>query len=537
MKELSVGGSASPVHAWGLAEIVRRIRAGEVSSREVTAAFVARCEAVEPRIHALTTPLYEQSLAEADQADRRQAQGETLGRLHGAPFTLKECFAAAGLPATIGLTNRTSAIDAEDGPLVRIVREQGGILLGKTNVPQLMIWHECDNPVYGRTNNPWNLDRTPGGSSGGEAALIGAGGSPWGLGGDLGGSIRIPAHFCGIQGIKPTNLRLPRRGGVETLRGMRAMEYQPGPLARRVEDLQLALEVLCSVPPEPREQAPPALGDFRAVQVAGLRVGYWVDDGVFPASPAIRRAVEQSADVLRQAGVEVEPFQPPQPDEALAVYLGIMGADGGAGFRRLAHGSRLDPRIKRLMRITQIPRWLRPSLAWVLQLAGQDWQGRLLTSVQPRTTDEYWRLCYRMTAYVRQFFAALDAGRFDAMLFPPHALPAFPHGDGIDLLPAASYSFLANLLGVPAGTVAVTRVADDEQTGRPASRDRVLDLARKCDQGSAGLPVSVQIGARHWREDVVLALMHALEQQGESRADYPSVERLAISEWRRDDDR
>ncbi len=217
------------------------------------------------------------------------------------PITVKECFHLAGTPATEGITRFAGELHRDDAPLVGRLRRTGAIVLGKTNLPQLMLLHETDNPVYGRTNNPWNPKRGPGGSSGGEAAIIAAGGSPLGLGNDIGGSIRQPAHSCGITGIKPTTLRLTNAGVRDNLRGMEAIRPQAAALARSVEDLAVALGVLTTLDENEIDPqiAPVPLGDSAQVRVAGLRIGMWRDDGYFPASPAVRRAVDEAAERSR----------------------------------------------------------------------------------------------------------------------------------------------------------------------------------------------------------------------------------------------
>lgn len=438
------------------------------------------------------------------------------------PVTIKECYHVAGTPSTMGLTNRLE-VHAEDGTLVRRLRRAGAIVLGKTNVPQLMVWHETDNPLYGRTNNPWDLTRGPGGSTGGEAALIAARGSPLGLGGDLGGSIRIPCHFCGIHGIKPTSVRLPRGGLARNLHGMEAFRYQPGPLARRVEDLELALSVLADAGGElePHELPPVPLGHSAKVEVSKLRIAMFEDDGYFPAAPAIRRAVREAAEALRARGAVVEPWTPPSTSEAMKLYFGLVGADGGQDARSIVKGGQLDPRLKRLLWIAGLPNVARVPLTALLKAAGQQWSARLLSGAQGCSVNRYWQLTYRLGKYVEAYIASLRAGRFDAVLSPPHALPAMRHAAAVDLFPAASYTFIPNLLEVPVGVVSITRVRPGEESDRPASRDPVEKLALRTEAGSAGLPVGVQIFAHHWREDVVLAIMAALEQSFSVRDDFP----------------
>jgi len=248
----------------GASELARLIRGGDVSARDVVEAHIRRIEDVDARLNAVVARRFEEALAEATRADDARARGEVLGPLHGVPVTIKDQFLVAGMPTTFGLPPRASHRADGDGPLVARLRQAGAIVLGKTNVSQLLFYHESDNPVYGRTNNPWNLDRTPGGSSGGEGAIVAAGGSALGLGSDLGGSIRIPAHFCGIAGLKPSSRRLSL---LDTPAGIffeqDVIGYQPGPLARTVADLALAMSVLAG----PR--AGSVRSDDRASAVAG----------------------------------------------------------------------------------------------------------------------------------------------------------------------------------------------------------------------------------------------------------------------------
>ena len=182
-------------------DLIQKIKVGELSAYEVVDAHIRRIEEVNPFLNAVVVPLFEQARKDAEVADNAIKHRDALGLLHGVPITFKEMFLIKGTATTFGLLNQRNHQATEDGPLVKRLREQGAIILGKTNTSQLLFFIESDNPVYGRTNNPWNLDRTCGGSSGGEAAIIAAGGSPLGMGGDLGGSIREPAHFCGIHGL------------------------------------------------------------------------------------------------------------------------------------------------------------------------------------------------------------------------------------------------------------------------------------------------------------------------------------------------
>jgi len=190
-------------------ELARAIRAKDVSSEEVVTAYLARISDINPRLNAIVQLTADMTLEQARKADDVLAQGESTGPLHGVPMTIKDSFDTAGVTTTWGTPGRAGYVPDRDATVVARLKEAGAILLGKSNTSEFTLTHETDNPVYGRTNNPYNLDRTPGGSSGGSAAIVASGGSPFDIGSDTGGSIRNPAHFCGLAGIKPTSGRVP----------------------------------------------------------------------------------------------------------------------------------------------------------------------------------------------------------------------------------------------------------------------------------------------------------------------------------------
>lgn len=496
-------------------ELARAIAGGAITARAVVEAHIARIEAVNPSLNAVVQTRFDAARTEADEADRSQRHDRLRGPLHGVPITIKEQFAVGGMSSTLGVA--PAERDDRDGPLVARLRAAGAIVLGKTNVPQLLLYNETDNPVYGRTNNPHDAARSPGGSSGGEAAIIAARGSPLGLGSDIGGSLRTPSHACGIAALKPTSNRLTnedaRASGFGF--GQTAIVSQPGPLARTVADLTLALRVLAA-PGQDRvdpQIAPVAWREPGAIDVAMLRVAYYEDDGFFPAAAAVRRAVRVAVDALRACGAQVEPFAPPDVAGAMRMFLGILSADGAAGAKRRLGAHRRDTRVAGLLKIAGMSAAMRPIAESISRSFGQRRLAQQIASIRPIGVDDYWSLVDAQAAYRRDFIAALDRGGFDAIVCPPHALPALTHGSAYYLTTAASYSMLYNLLGMPAGVVPVTRVRDDEQNPPRAGRDIVERTAREVVRGSAGLPLGVQVVARHWREDVALAVMGAIEAQ------------------------
>ncbi len=506
-------------------DLAEQIRNGELSSREVTEAHIRRIEAVDKHLNAVVIPLFDEARAQADEADQKCSRGEPLGILHGVPVTIKEQFRVKGTETTLGVLSQVGKKYNTEGPLVTKLRQAGAIILGKTNIIQTLAGWESDNRVYGRTNNPWNLARSPGGSSGGESAIIAAGGSPLGLAGDLGGSTRIPAHICGLHSLKPTSRRLSNddfpagllSGGQETI------IPQPGPIARTVGDIKLAMEVLTA--PSAKETydlVPPVpWPDPSKVQVEKLRIGVYTDNGFFSVSPAIRRAVGEAADVLQVQGVSVDQFKPPDVAEAVRIFLGILSAAGGASYKRLLDGEKPIPQIAGNLHGMSTPNFMLPIVEKLMAARGQKHLAYMISCLGTLTTEEYWNLVEARNAYRARFVQALDQGGFDALICPPFALPAPTHGSTENLFPAGSYANMYNVLGNPAGVVSITRVQPGEESDRLVSKDLADITAREVEQDSAGLPIGVQVVARHWREDIVLAVMTALENHFSTQTSYP----------------
>ncbi|MBD0326660.1 MAG: amidase, partial [Pyrinomonadaceae bacterium] len=444
--------------------------------------------------------------------------------LHGVPITIKESFDVEGTQTTMGLSALVGKKAKADAPMVARLRAAGAIILGKTNVPQMVMFNEADNPVYGRTNNPWNLERATGGSSGGCAALVAARGTPLSLGSDIGGSLRFPANACGIHSFKPTSGRLSMLGHGTIFAGLEAVVAQPGPLAHNVEDLSLALSVLAAPGQEAFDSsiAPVPPPELEHELPEGLRVAMFTDNGFFSAAPASRRAVREAADALRARGATVEEWQPPDVKEAWHIYLGLVFGDGMSYTRRALRGSRADWRIRRMVWSAALPKIFYQLTAWQWDLLGQKRIASDARGLGHLSVKAYWRLVDKRTRYRAAFIAALDAGRFDAIICPADGLPALRHGSSFYLSNALSYSALFNLLGMPAGVVAATRVRAGEESDRPQSFDIVEREARKVEMDSAGLPIGVQVVSRHWREDVALSVMLALEEHFKTQDDYPS---------------
>ena len=315
------------------------IRSGEVSSEEVVEAHIERIEAVNPRVNAVVADRFEAARGEARAADERRArqahqadrQPDSLPPLLGVPCTVKESIAVAGMPQSAGLVSRAQRVAAEDAPAVARLRAAGAIPLGVTNTSEVTFFPSASNRVYGRTRNAYDPDRIPGGSSGGEGAIIGAGGSPFGIGTDIGGSIRIPAFCNGVFGHKPTGGLVPGTGQYPQYTGRMQRFNTTGPLARRAEDLMPLLRILAGPDGADDQCTAMALGDPAALDLAALRVIVVEGNARFsPVEGELRIAQQHAAYALAQRGARVEMRVLPRLRDALEIYLGTLHEAGGA---------------------------------------------------------------------------------------------------------------------------------------------------------------------------------------------------------------
>jgi amidase len=311
--------------------LAREIAARRVSAEEVITAYLHRIGEVNGRLNAIVQLPAQAALAAAQEADAALARGEIRGPLHGVPFTAKDIFDTAGVVSAAGLTERAGYVPAEDATVVARMHAAGAILLGKTNCPPGGGGGDSANPLYGTTNNPYNLERTPGGSSGGEAAIIAAGGSPLGIGSDSGGSIRLPAHYCGVAGLRPTAGRVPATGGFALPGGLSDYRTQVGPMARYIADLALVLPVIAGVDWRDSAVVPMPLGDPRAVALTKLRVAVYVNDDIAPPTAETVATVRLAAKTLADASLAVEEECPPMLREAREVTMSYWRHDHMTG--------------------------------------------------------------------------------------------------------------------------------------------------------------------------------------------------------------
>lgn len=304
--------------------LARAIRTKKLSSLEVVRAHLEHIHTVNPRLNAVVFATAESAIKEARAADRRNKRKNVLGPLHGVPFTAKDIFNTAGLPTTAGLRMLRSNIPDHDATAVARMRRAGAILIGKTNCPPGGEGNHSWNPVHGGTRNPYDVNRSPGGSSSGEASIIAAGGSPLGIGSDSGGSIRMPAHYCGIAALKPTAGLVPVTGAYALAGGMTDPRSQVGPMARFVSDLALVLPVLAG-PDGLDSGVVPVPLPKRTPKLPGLKVAWYADDGIVKPVATVATAVRSAAHALADAGCSIVEERPSGLAEAHQITLGYWG--------------------------------------------------------------------------------------------------------------------------------------------------------------------------------------------------------------------
>lgn len=440
--------------------LAKAIRTKQLSALEVANAYLKRIEEVNPRLNAIFQVSAERVQAEARAADAALARGQLKGPLHGVPMSIKDSLDTAGVVSTAGTIGRAHFVPEKDATAVARVRAAGAILLGKTNTPEFTGGAEAENSVYGRTNNPYDLAISPAGSSGGEGAILAAGGSAFGIGSDTGGSVRLPAYFCGVTAIKPTNGRVPLTGHIVDYTGGINGGNNPalGPMARYIEDLDLILPIIQGVDWRDPFVIPMPLSTLRAVDVSKLRVSFHRDNGMATPSAEVQRAVEAAASAVSATGAIVEEVRPKGIEEFASLWADPGRSNGGASRARL-------------LRAAGSPE-TRPRAA--------------LAQVSSAQVDDF---LSRQNAYRSRMLSFM--GTYDVMICPifhkspqPHGWSHLPDSMQTDF----TYSAVFNILGWPA---AVVRNATS----------------------ASGLPIGVQIVARPWRDDVALAVATVIENK------------------------
>ncbi len=436
-------------------QLAAAIRARHVSATEVLGAHLAQIDKHNPALNAIVTLDAERAHERAREADEALARGQVRGPLHGVPFTLKDAHSTAGMRTTTGFPP-LDHVPQEDSTVTARLKAAGGILVGKTNVAQMLgDPAQSNNPIFGRTHNPWNIERTPGGSSGGAAAALAAGMTSFEIGTDLSGSIRIPAHFCGLFGLKPTENRVSLAGlipGLPPPRSVRIMSCI-GPMARTVEDLALLYSIIAGPDGRDTEVQPVPVDAMPELELKDLRIAFAPTFPGFPVAAEIRAAIEELAQQLNRLGVVIEEAALPELDfnQDLSSAGELIGMVIGA----------FQPEENK----------------------------------PPTTLAQYLKALHRrdqsITAW-EQFFQA-----WDVLLCPPSMITAFPHCETGSPLRVDGQEVIYWMVN------AHTTLFN--YTGHPA-----VVLPYKLDRD--GLPIGLQMIGKRWDETRLLAIAKALSQ-------------------------
>jgi fatty acid amide hydrolase len=512
--------SSKDLHQLSAHEISEGLATGSLRSADVVDALVKRRREVDPSLNSFVS-VCDDAMKEAEAADAARARGESVGPLHGVPITIKDNIDLKGHDSTLGIGSRVGKPATGDSTLVAELRRQGVIFLGKTNVPQALLAQETDNPVYGVTNNPWDLGRTPGGSSGGESAAVAAGLSPVGIGTDIGGSIRIPAHFCGIVGFKPTLDRWSNRGSNSAIKGQEVVRAQIGCLTRDVADVRLLWDQLDISSMSTTDPLVSPLASGQLPDLRGMTIGFVDDDDFLPPSRSIRRAVGMAREALEEAGAKIVSHWPIGSRDVLATWLAALTSDNGRTMLQAIGSDAVSDQIKPSVNLIKIPKPLRRRLGGLLSTLGERRLAMLLDIAGEKTVTELWSLTQRRTDLRLQEFDTWQRAGLDALICPPHVVPAMGHGASGDFILSLGAMFRWTLLGFPAGVVPVTRVRTDETTNYEGGNDRIAKKAAAILSGSAGMPVGVQVVAKPFCEEALLTVMAGIESGVQSNDDYP----------------
>jgi Asp-tRNA(Asn)/Glu-tRNA(Gln) amidotransferase A subunit family amidase len=446
-------------------ELLSMLRQGKVSPPELADEYIQQIERLNPQLKALVDFDAERVRA---QARALENAGGARGPLFGLPITIKASIATAGHRCETGSLLHRGHTPQHNAVVVERLKQAGALILGTTNCPEFLMAYESDNRLYGATANPWDIERTAGGSSGGEAAAIAAGLSACGIGSDSGGSVRQPAHFTGICSLKPTPGRVPTRGHLATSDGPFAVLGAIGPMARTVRDVTLLFLTLCAQDVLDPVSPPVALRNESLEDLKRVPIAFFEDDGLVPVTPQTRQAVQDAARALERQGFRVQAFRPRALEEARQLWWKFFVRVGAM---------LLDPLVQR----RQLD--LSPTFVDFLSIA----------HTQPPLSAPELLSAWLDCDHVRRKLLA-EMENFPILLCPVCAIPAFRHGerswvvDGqrVDYLDAMRYTQWFNLLGAPAAVVPVGRSPE-------------------------GLPIGVQIAGRPFEDERVLGIAAAIE--------------------------
>ncbi len=456
-----------PIYNSSATALAEAIRYKHISSEEITRIFLDRIAEVNPKINAVMQVDAERAIRQAKEADTKLASGNFMGSLHGVPITIKDSIDTRDFITTAGTMGRAKFIPASDATVVKRLKDAGAILLGKTNTPELTLWGKTENLIYGVTSNPYNTDHSPMGSSGGAAAIVSAGGSAFDIGSDTGGSIRIPAHCCGICGIRPTHGRVPRTGHIISYHGFDQALTTLGPMTRFVEDLDTVLRVISGPDGFDPYVSNVPMDFMDRVLTGGLGVVFYTNNGTAIPSKETDQLIWHAADAVGQRSKWIIEGKPLILNQALDLLFEFMDMDSGYSVNQILRKSNTEQ--------------VSPYMEWAME-------GNELYEAPALSPKQFAEFYAKLNAFRSEVSTVFHEA--DIILCPVGTTPApLLTVDVSDLEKShLSYTCPYNIMGWPA---AVVRIGTSEN----------------------GLPVGIQIVGKPWKEHQVLAVAKFLEDE------------------------
>ncbi|UMM29832.1 hypothetical protein L5515_011995 [Caenorhabditis briggsae] len=497
-------------------QLQNELQKGTVTCVEAVRTYFHKAILAHEKTNAVTCFILEAD-QQAEELDEKAKQASYVKPpMFGVPLSLKECLKVKGYDTTRGFVQDAYRPATEDSIQIEHYKKLGLIPFCQTNVPQSLLSYNCSNPLFGTTTNPFDSTRTCGGSSGGEGALIGGRGSIIGIGTDVGGSVRIPCHFTGTAGIKPSKMRFAHRGGGASVPGKPMIDANDGPMA---QDVKANVEFLRNVWGDIDFQSdrdpycPPVhWNESLYSSEKKLRVGYYIDDGWFTPTPALQRAVLESKKHLENAGHTVIPFYPPRLTKVMQLYFRAVCLDGGQYVLNKLLKDIIEPTIRFQVTLWMVPTWVQRILSYPVSLVFP----RMAVLMQSLTRDTFeLREAYAdIEAYREEYVGMMMKDNLDVILCPASVMPAPQHDIPSKVVSGVSYTCLYNLLDFGAGVVPVTTVSksDEEKLiNEYPETDKWYQTVKKATIGAIGMPIGVQVAAPPFREEAVLRTMREIE--------------------------
>ncbi|XP_053098474.1 vitamin D3 hydroxylase-associated protein-like isoform X2 [Hemicordylus capensis] len=464
-KQQNPGIQTAHILSLPLVELVEKQKDGSLSLESVLYAYMEKSLTVTQEVNCVS-----HFIPECEQHLRELKKEKEKGLLYGVPVSIKDHIGYKGHSATCGFSQSLSVLEEEDSVLVKVLKRQGANPFVITNVPQSLFTYDCSNSFFGQTVNPFDHKRSPGGSSGGEGAIIAGGGSILGFGSDVGGSIRLPSSFCGLCGLKPTAGRLSYSGVKAPVDGILSVASTLGPMARDVDSLVLCMKaLLCDEMFQLDPTVPPMPFNEKVYSSSmPLRIGYYDSDNYFLLPPCMRRAVHETRKLLQEAGHTLVPFTPLSVAYVMdELFVKSLFADGGSTLLAKFEKDIVDPGLKCQVKFLRLPNVIKKVLAMIIKPFFPRLASHLNALCGERSVKKLWEQQDKVMAYCKKFIDQWKTCKIDVILCPVLG-PALTLGYPGKLLAAVSSTMLYNVLNFPAGVVPVTTVteADEEELGQ-----------------------------------------------------------------------